>query len=250
MSLFRSSQHVITFVLLLLICGLLPAQTKLSWGTKLGFNLATQYGTPIPEYDYKVSTSVRPGVTAGAFLDMEILPNFSLGYELLYSQKGSNETITILRLDTDDDGITEALQKPAEMKVKYYLDYLEVPILLKVKVLDRSRFSLTALTGTAMGLKIKGDRELKGTVYFPNGSGFDAIPLQAESKLSDVNQFDYSFVYGGSLNLKTKLPLCLEYRFTLGWDYLSLPTNPEFDPNSKPVELRNQTYSLLFSTTF
>ena len=37
------------------------------------------------------------------------------------------------------------------MDVKYYLDYIEVPILLKVKVIDKPRWSMQAITGTAMG---------------------------------------------------------------------------------------------------
>jgi hypothetical protein len=234
----------------MLTCGFLHAQTKLVWGPKLGFNLAQHYGTKVTESDYKVSTDFRPGFIAGTFLDLQILPHFSLGYEVLYSQKGSKETITIFRIDEQGDGVMVALPKPAEMKVKYYLDYLELPILLKVKVLDSPRFSMSAITGTAMSLMLKGYRELKGTVYFADGDGFSAIPISAESKLDEVNMFDYSFVYGGAFILKTKLPISLEYRFTLGWDYLSLPTNPEFDPGSIPVELRNQTYSLILSTSF
>jgi len=228
----------------------LTAEPELSWGPKLGFNLAQHYGTKTSEEDYAVRTILRPGIVAGAYLDMEIIPGFSLAYELLYSQKGSNERIKVFRIDELGDGVMVPLPKPAEMKVKYYLDYVEVPILLKVRAIDKPKLSLYAITGTAMGIKVKGDRELDGTVYLANGDGFDTLHVTAKSKLDEVNMFDFSFVYGGALALKTRIPLSLEYRFTLGWDYLSLPTNPEFDPSSKPVELRNQTYSLILSTTF
>lgn len=225
---------------------LLPlfATTKLEWGPKLGFNLAQHYGTKDQEQDYEVKTSLRPGINAGVFLDMIILPNLSLGYELLYSMKGSNETITINSMEID--GVTEDLPRPATMKVQYYLDYIELPVLLKVKLADRPAFALTAISGTAMGLKVKGHHKLDGTVYFPDEDGFSIINIKEESKLAGVNMFDFSFVYGGTLELKTKLPLSLDYRFTLGWDYLSLPTYQFFEP----VLLRNQTYSLGLSTRF
>lgn len=228
----------------------LMAESEFSWGPKLGFNLAQHYGTKTSEEDYAVRTIMRPGIMAGAYLDMEIVPGFSLAYELLYSQKGSNERIKVYRIDELGDGVMVPLPKPAEMKVKYYLDYVEVPILLKVRAIDKPKLSLYAITGTAMGIKVKGDRELDGTVYLANGDEFDTLHVAAKSKLDEVNMFDFSFVYGGALALKTKIPLNVEYRFTLGWDYLSLPTNPEFDSSSKPVELRNQTYSLILSTTF
>ena len=232
------------FFLPLCLCAPLIAQTPISWGAKLGFNLSQHYGTKDQQQGYSVKTGLRPGVTGGAYLDLEILPNFSLGYELLYSMKGSAETIGISSMEIDE--VMEELPKPAEMKVKYYLDYMEVPILLKVKVLDKPGYGITALTGTAMALKIKGYHTLKGTVYFLNGNDYSLINISEESKLAGVNMFDYSFIYGGMLQLKTKIPLNIEYRFTLGWDYLSLPTYEFFEP----VQLRNQTYSLILSSQF
>ncbi|MDD4309890.1 MAG: outer membrane beta-barrel protein [Candidatus Cloacimonetes bacterium] len=234
----------IGFILLFLAILPIFAQTKVSYGAKIGFNLAQHYGTKDQQQDYTVKTSFRSGISTGAYLDLHILPNFSLGYELLYSMKGSHETIIIKRMEID--GIMEDLPKPAEMKVKYYLDYLEVPILLKVNVLDNNRIALSAVTGTAMSLKVKGYHELSGIVYFPDGEEFSIISINEDSKLQNVNMFDYSFIYGGVLEYKSRIPILFEYRFTLGWDYLSLPTYQFFEP----VQLRNQTYSLLIGTRF
>jgi hypothetical protein len=58
--------------------------------------------------------------------------------------------------------------------------------------------------------------------------------------------FDFSFIYGGAVDLPVKFPLSVEYRFTLGWDYLALPTYQFFEP----VQLRNQAWSLMLSTRF
>ncbi len=222
----------------------LAAQTTLDYGVKTGFNLSQHYGTKGDEGDFEVKTGMRPGFIGGAWLDLNLLPHFSLGYELLYSMKGSREQITIRRVEID--GVMEDLVQPAVMDVLYYLDYVELPVLLKIKVVERNTWSLAAITGTAMALKVKGKHRLDGVIYFPDGDDVTEIPLTEESSLENVNMFDYSFVYGGNIEFKTKLPLILEYRFTLGWDYLNLPTFQLFDP----VSLRNQTHSLLLGTRF
>jgi hypothetical protein len=225
--------------------GLLPAQASASYGIKAGMNLSQHYGTKGDEGHYEVETGLRPGFVGGAYIDFAASEDLSLGFEAIYSMKGSYEEITIRYLE--NGAVLEELEKPAQMDVKYFLDYLELPVLFKLKVLQHPGWELSAITGTAVGIKLKGYHELKGKIYLPNSAGgFDAYDAWEESRLSDVNMFDFSFVYGGALRIKSKLPLHLEYRFTLGWDYISLPTYAMFDP----VELRNQTWSLILSSTF
>lgn len=210
----------------------------------LGCNLSQHYGTKGDGLDYGVKTGLRNGVAAGAFLDMEIIPNLALGYELLFSMKGSHEQITIRRMELD--GEMQDLVKPAVMKVDYLLDYLEVPVLLKLKVWEGKHLTARAITGTAMAIKINGKHKLRGKVYLPDGDDITELDIKDDSDLSDVNMFDFSFVYGGALDFNSRIPLSLQYRFTLGWDYLALPTYELFEP----VELRNQTWSLLLATKF
>lgn len=222
----------------------MSAGTGIETGFKAGMNISQHYGTKDGNMDIEVDTGFRIGVMAGMYLDLVALPNLRLGYELLYSMKGSSQKITINRLELD--GVMEDLAKPAIMNVKYNLDYIEVPVLLKLKVLDRPRWTMQAITGTAMSIKVKGKHTLDGVFYLPSGDSLDAVEITDSSDLGRVNMFDFSFVYGGSVDIKTRIPLFIEYRFTLGWDYLRLPTYQFFEP----VELRNQTYSLLFGTRF
>jgi len=225
---------------------LLPlwGQTKVSYGPLAGLNVSQHYGTKGDDLDFEVKTGMRTGIAAGAYLDLQVLPNLKLGYELLYSQKGSHETITIKRMELDGD--MQDLARPAVMKVDYLMDYLEVPVLFKVRVWDGKLTSAEAITGSAMAVKMKAKHDLQGTVYLPEGDDFTEIAISESDDLSEVNMFDFSFVYGGSLLFKTMLPISLQYRFTLGWDYLALPTYELFEP----VELRNQTWSLLIQTKF
>lgn len=212
----------------------------LEYGVKAGFNLAQHYGTKADETEYKVETAMRPGIMAGAFLNYKILDHVRLGYELFYTMKGSREKVTILSVEG------ETLAQPAVMNLRYDLDYLEMPIALRVRAYSSPKFSVEAVTGTAFSLKIHGRHELDGTFYLPNGDGFDVIPVSEESDLSYVNMFDYSLVYGLALQCHGKMELSSEFRFTLGWDYLSLPTYSL----AEPAELRNQTYSLILSAQF
>lgn len=232
-------------LLLLLLPGWALAQAPATWGAKLGMNLSLNYGTKGDEGDYEVTTGLRPGFIGGLYVDFAATEALTLGFEALYSMKGSRQDILISKIELDS--VIEELKRPATMKVKYYLDYLEVPVLMKLKTFSYKKLDLTTIAGTAMSLKLKGYHELEGKIYFPDGEDdFTEIRIWEESDLSDVNMFDFSFVYGGALKLQAGYPFSLEYRFTLGWDYLYLPTYQLFEP----VALRNQTWSVLLSTTF
>jgi hypothetical protein len=238
-------RYCLPLALLLVTLSGLAAQTTFSWGPKLGFNLALQYGTKADEEIYDLSLGLRPGLSAGAFLDLNINPYLSLVYELNYIQKGSRQDIRVLKME-NEFGEWEDLPRPAQMHIEYDLDYLEFPILLKVKTIDLPRWSLSTVTGTAMALKIGGRRRLDGTVWLPNGDDFDEIAIREEGDLESVNMFDYSLVYGTRVDLKGRLPLFAEYRFTLGWDYLILPTYQLADP----AQLRNQSHTLILGVNF
>ncbi|MCB5253812.1 MAG: porin family protein [Candidatus Cloacimonadaceae bacterium] len=228
-----------------LCTALVFAQAPATWGIKSGFNLSQHYGTKGDEGDYDVNTGLRSGFIGGVFLDYAASEILSLRLEALYSMKGSRQKIGISKMEID--GLIQDLVRPAQMNVSYYLDYFELPVLLRLKTLKREKLELSLITGWAMGLKLHANHQLDGKVYFPgNGDDIELIEIRESSRLREVNMFDFSMVYGGSLDFKTRLPLSLEYRFTLGWDYLSLPTYEFFEP----VELRNQTWSVLLSSTF
>ena len=231
---------IIAMIGLLALGQLFAETTPVEFGTKVGFNLAQHYGTKVDETEFQVKAKLRPGIVAGVYMNYRLLDNLRLGYELLYSMKGSREQITAYMLEG------ETLARPAIMNVRYDLDYLEIPVALRIRTISTPRLSLEAITGTAMSLKIHGHHELDGTVYLPDGDGFDEIPIVEESDLASVNMFDYSFIYGAALQYHGKLDISTEFRFTLGWDYLQLPTFSL----GEPVELRNQTYSLSVGIQF
>lgn len=238
--------HLILSFILIVIIGLSNLSlhaldlSEMSIKASGGYNLAQHYGVKEQAAGYKVKTGFHHGMTAGLMLELPITPDFAFRYEFNYVTKGSSEQITIKELDG------EALIKPAVMNVKYGMDYIEFPMLLKLKTLKGDNFSLSVVAGAAMALKINGDYSLDGKLYFPVAGSFEVIKIKDKSRLNDINQFDYSLIYGGELDfIVMKQPLTLGYRFTIGWDYLNLPTYQA--GGFEPVQLRNQSYALYMS---
>lgn len=212
-------------------------------GFQMGYSLAQHYGTVAQTAGYEVKTAMHLGITSGVTLQLPITKAFMLMYELNYVTKGSSEKITIKELED------EALVKPAIMNVEYGLDYLTFPVLFKLRVVDAPKLRLSTVGGAEMALKVHGKYTLDGIIYFPETDGYSTIYINDKSKLDEVNMFDFALIYGGEMDFWIKkLPLTLVYRFTLGWDYIDLPTFPE--GGFAPVSLRNQSYVLAVKLPF
>lgn len=205
---------------------------------KIGYNLSQHYGTKDQTENYTVETGLRQGLIAGVEFKMPILDRINLQYDLCYANRGSTEKITIRQLDG------EVLPKPAVMNVKYYMDYIDFPVVLNYNLFMNDKISMVLSSGASMSLKVNGVYKLDGVIYFPDSEGYSEIPIKDSSRLTDVNLFDFSMIYGGELKFKLSknIPISLGYRFTIGWDYLELPTYE--DGNFPPVKLRNQSYSI------
>jgi len=207
-------------------------------GISSGYNLSQLYGTKDQTGDYKVKTGIRHGFSTGINLNLPVTDRLALMYELNYVTKGAWEKITIQKFDG------ETLAKPGIMNVTYHMDYLEFPVLLQYKVINTENISLRAVSGVAMALKVKGDYRLDGKIYFPSGEEeYSIVPIKDKSNLKDINMFDFSLIYGGEFRFNIrKTPIVLSYRFTIGWDYMALPTYNALE--LPPVNLRNQSYAL------
>jgi hypothetical protein len=233
------------FVIMIISVSYLNAELAkgIELSPKLGYILSQHYGTKDQADSYSVKTGIRNGIVAGLDFRLPISDRLSLQYEFCYANRGSTQEIKVLKLDN------EVLPKPAEMNVKYYLDYIDFPVLCNYKVFSSDKLSLSVVSGISMALKVNGKYELDGFVYLPDSGGYSEIPIHDKSKLKDVNMFDFGMIYGGELAFFIrKLPLIASYRFTIGWDYIALPTYES--GNFAPVDLRNQSYSLALSIPF
>lgn len=216
---------------------------EVSFGFKGGISFAQHVGTEERDADYTVSSSWRKGFAGGAFLAFHVTSRFSVQQELLYVQKGSRQDIGV-----------EILEIPAVLHVTYDMDYIEIPVLLRLAWMKWERSEFYGLAGTVMSLKVRDRYRLEGEVT----DGEEIVPIYADSDMSEVDMFDFSLTYG----LGMEFPLVgrralLEYRFTMGWNTLAMPTyayvpfgDEEMLIDNDPVPLKNQVHAIMFGITF
>jgi hypothetical protein len=217
--------------------------TRLSFGIKGGLAVAQHQGTTPRVLEYDVSSSTRRGVAGGVFVTLPVTPRFALQQEVLYVQKGSRQDIGV-----------EILDIPTVLDVTYEMDYIEIPILTRYHwLIDRS-VDIYSLAGFAFALKVDDRYLLSGEVT----DGNETIPISADSDMSEVDLFDFSFTFGVGAEMPVgRRHLLLEYRFDLGLQQLPLPTyayvpfgDEQLLVDNEYVPLRNQTHLLMLGVRF
>jgi len=214
-----------------------------SFGVRGGVGFAQHVGIEERDSDYSVASSWRVGVTGGAFVYWPITDRLGLQQEVVYSQKGSSQRITVTILEV-----------PTELDVEYEVDYIELPTLLRYTSFRGDSFSLYSLFGAAMSLKTRGRYSLSGVLT----DGDQVIPLAADADLREVDLFDFSFVYGTGVEREVGGVLVgLEYRFAMSWNTLYMPTyayvpfeDEEMLIENEPVPLKNQSHSVTLGVRF
>jgi hypothetical protein len=215
----------------------------LSFGFKGGISLAQHVGIEERNADYVVSSTWRKGLAVGAFITFPVTSRLSMQQELLYVQKGSEQDIGV-----------EILEIPTDLHVIYDMDYIEIPVFLRFAWLKSERSEFYSMAGTALSLKVKDRYRLSGEVT----DGEEVIPLHADSDMSEVDMFDFSLAYG--LGLAFQLygrTTIVEYRFTMGWNTLAMPTysyvpfgDDEILIENEPVPLKNQIHGIMIGIAF
>ena len=211
------------FVLLLIINSSLSAQTGIRVGVKGGYSLALQYGITPVDTEYTVSTSSRHAAVGGLFLFFPINESLGIQQEFLYVMKGSRHDIGI----------------PAEFVntlAVYDINYFELPFLFRYDFIHLRKTKIYGTFGQALSILINGTVELDGTVEVDGSQ----IQFKYSDKIKGLDIFDYSFLYGLGIEFPFLGKDCFfDYRFTIGWNTLMMPTFPGEDP----APLRNQNYT-------
>ena len=103
---------------MLLSVGISSAQTRFSFGPKVGVNLSNFYidADGIEEADI---VGIKPGLLIGAFAEYDFTPAIGVSVDLLYSREG-----------TESNRFDYPSQKGYYYKHKYSLQYLNVPVLV------------------------------------------------------------------------------------------------------------------------
>ena len=220
------------FLLTLFWSGSITAQsqTGIRFGIKAGYSLATQYGNIPPDIPYDVDSDARHGFTGGILLYFPITEAFGVQQEFLFTNKGSGQNITMTL-------------PPVSTSTEYKINYFELPILFRYTFLNIKGFGLYGSTGFGLSMLLNGEYSVNGVVDM----GGNQIPFEETGNTDGLDKFDYSFLYG--LGFKFNLlnrNWFFDYRQTIGWNTLNMPTSEGEDP----APLRNQTYSFSLGIIF
>ncbi len=176
---------VIALAALALTLGLTrPAAADVQFGLKVGGNLANLTGADADAITDTLKTKV--GFVGGVFLALNLGKTVTVQSEILYTMKGA--TYEYVELDETYSG-------------KLYGDYIEIPLLLKVK------FPLPGIqpfifAGPSVGFKLSEKITMEGeTIELPEGESF-------------FENNDYGAIFGAGLGLGRKLHL--DVRYSLG----------------------------------
>jgi hypothetical protein len=236
------------FLIMSTACSALAAADDDGWpdasvGLKLGGIFAQHVGTEERGSEYEVSSAWRTGFCGGAFILWPITSRLGLQQEVAFAQRGSRQDISV-----------DILEIPTVLHVTYDMSYIDIPVMLRYTVFDGREIDFYTLAGTAMSLMVDGRYTLEGLL----DDGNEQVQLSADADLSEVDMFDFAMVYGTGMEIGLGgQRLLAEYRFTMGWNTLSMPTYayvPFEDSlllvDNEPVPLKNQSHALMLGIRF
>lgn len=213
---------IATGVLTLML--LLPnpsSATGIKGGLKIGANSAKLYGDDVGNLEDLLGEGLksRIGFSVGGFITFNIAEMFAIQSEVLYTMKG-------LRWEGEINGATP-------LKVWIKLDYLEIPVLVKIMPGTQGSVKPYLFAGPAVAIKVSG----KVKAEFEGESD--------EEVLEDVKSTDFGLVIGAGadfgLGAYGRGSLSVDIRYTLG-----LSTISDFEGD----DVKNGVFSLMVGYSF
>lgn len=185
------------------------AQQRFSAGPRVGLNMST-FGRDASEY------TLRPGVTAGAFLMYSSLNHFGISGDLLYSQMGGKYS-------------------QSNTSFKQRVNYLEIPVALRYFLTLSGNFRPNLFFGPSLGIKLNAKRtnyvnDLGTQPDFDNSAQF--------------NNLDLGLIAGFQLNFKglaERQHFLIDARYRYGLSDITV------DPNQN---VNNSTITLTLGYSF
>ena len=202
----------------------LEASARFGFGAQGGLTLTNHWSTKEKGGGYTVESSIKAGFAAGALVTFRISRLFSLEADVLYVKKGSNQTISIPGFPFGD------------IEVTYELDYMEIPFLLRTYLFPSAKIQPSLAFGPYVAFLAA-----KKYTYRIAAIGTE------EKEISGIESTDYGFTSGAGLTIPANVgSLRIEYRYSMGFVDLKLPTGPGFPE----IELRNYGHYLMFGLAF
>jgi hypothetical protein len=194
-------KRLMTVLVIASLAGLLalpqPARAGIQFGIKAGGNMAKPTG--VDAQDPYATLKSKVGFNGGLFLALNFGRVVTIQWEVLYTMKGA----TYVALD---DSYTD----------KLYADYIEVPLLLKLKV-PLPVIQPFVFAGPTVGFKLQEKLQENG----------QDIPL-TEALLKNN---DYGAIFGAGLNLGRNF--MIDVRYSLGMQKVISTVQGEVQPDFK-----------------
>lgn len=176
---------IITAFLMFLLCAY-PLSSQV--GLKGGINISTlsQKGADLISVSWKSVT----GFTVGGFYAFNVNEYFAIQPELYYTKKGGKLEESILSVLASKSLV---------------IHYLELPILLKLKLPSQGSIGPNLFVGPYVSLKLSDKGEIK------------ALGIKLEEELIKVKSSDFGLVFGGGIDFKVSNAIVfLDIRYDLG----------------------------------
>lgn len=187
-----------------------PAAANVQFGIKLGGNMAKITGDDVADVADTLKNKV--GFTGGIFLAFNFGKVVTIQWEALYTMKGANfEYIDI------DETVTG----------KLYGDYIEIPLLLKLKI-PLPVIQPFVFAGPSVGFKLHEKFSIEG----------EDIP--SEETIFKNN--DYGAIFGAGLNLGRSF--MLDVRYSMGLQKVL------DDPDFSELDVKNGVWSATIGIAF
>lgn len=181
----------------------------LKYGVKFGMNLSSFTGNDIYNRDKKI------GILTGIYLEKKLSEGLSFQIEMLYSQKGDKGPVTT------EEGTVNTTRK---------IEYLEMPLLFKLRPSDRYDVNLFFSGGLAPAVKLS-DKLIEET-----------SDTAAISTIVNLKKFDVGFVIAWGFDMAIGANRsALEFRVSQ-----SLATI--FENEDRFLDIKNSVISILISS--
>ena len=202
---------------------LLPSSSSaagIKGGFKVGATSAKLYGDDVTAFEDDLGEDFksRLGFSAGAFITLNIVEMFAIQPEVLYTMKG---------LTYEEEIMGETL------KLWMKLDYLEIPVLVKVMMGSQGSIKPCIFAGPAVAIKISG--KVKATYAGDS----------AEEDIEDLKSTDFGLVVGAGIDFGIGAPgtssFSIDFRYSMGLSSIS-----EFEGE----DVKNGAFSLMLGFSF
>jgi hypothetical protein len=200
-------------------------EKRIEFGVKAGYNFASHWSTEEKPDDSSVIIRSQFGLLAGTMADIRLSGLFRLQPEILYVQKGSIQEVAA-------PGVPIGY-----VTVVYDLQYLEIPLLLKLYPRKGKGLVQPVLSSGGYFSYL-----LKGSYSFSN-----PFIGSMDFDMEDLQKTDFGFLGGLGIEFQEEtLTFGIQYRYSMGFVDLDLPTGP----GAPTVALRNFSHMISFEIFF